>query len=333
MSRQVADATREASVDVRDRTLDGVLGAIGGTPLVRLSRLFEDATFTLFGKLEALNPGGSMKDRPALQLLRAALARGDIGTDTTVVESSSGNMAVGLAQVCAYLGLRMICVADPKLTSANRALLRAYGAEISLVSERDAATGEYLPARIRRVEELCRTLPNAFWPNQYANLDHPAAHRITASEIFSALGDEPNYIFCPVSTCGLLRGCRDYVREVGAATTLVAVDAVGSVIFGGQPSRRAIPGHGAAVRPALFAEGLADEVVFVSEADCVRGCRRLARREAILAGGSSGAVVAAIDAYGGRLPVGACCVAVLPDRGERYLDTIYSDAWVAEHIR
>ncbi len=147
-----------------------------------------------------------------------------------------------------------------------------------------------------------------------------------------ALAGRVDYLFCAASTCGTLRGCVEYVRREGLPTKVCAVDAVGSVIFGSRKAKRLIPGHGAALVPPLFDGGLADRVVHVTDRDCVVGCRRLVKTEGILAGGSSGAVLMALRQVAGQIPDGANCVVIFPDRGERYLDTIYSDEWVAEHF-
>lgn len=311
---------------------EGVLSVIGSTPLVRLRRFFEGSGLELFAKLELLNPGGSMKDRPAFAILKHALETGAIKPDSVIIESSSGNMGIGLAQACSYFGLRFICVTDPKTTVQNINLLKVYGAVVDMVESPDPHSGEFLQARLNRVELLLQSISNSFWPNQYANEDNSAAHHQTMREIVSTLGDGPDYLFCAVSTCGTLRGCAEYVRAERLKTRIFAVDAEGSVIFGGGKAKRLIPGHGAAVRPRLFSEGLAERCIHVSDKDCVVGCRRLARREAILAGGSSGAVLMAIAKVREELPPKSTCVAILADRGERYLDTIYSESWVREHF-
>src|SRR5579885_1143885 len=246
----------------------GILSTIGNTPLVSLDKIFPGSHFRLFAKLEAFNPGGSIKDRPAFNIIRQGMHTGKITPKTTIVESSSGNMGIGIAQICSYLGLRFICVADAK----------------------------------------------------------------TMSEIAVALAGRVDYLFCAASTCGTLRGCVEYVRREGLPTKVCAVDAVGSVIFGSRKAKRLIPGHGAALVPPLFDGGLADRVVHVTDRDCVVGCRRLVKTEGILAGGSSGAVLMALRQVAGQIPDGANCVVIFPDRGERYLDTIYSDEWVAEHF-
>lgn len=314
------------------RLEEGIAGAIGGTPLIRLRRLYRDEPFKVYGKLEWMNPGGSAKDRSALYMLRGAIRRGEVKAGGTIVESSSGNLGISLAQLCAYLGLRFVCVADPRTTARHLQIIRSYGAEIELVTTPDPQTGEYLPARIRRAQELAREIPGAYWTNQYANPDNALAHaETTMREIGERLG-AADYLFCGVSSCGTIRGCRDYIRAQGWPTRIVAVDAEGSRLFGGAPGRRRFPGLGAAQVPALHEEGLADIVVRVSDAECVRGCRELVRHEAILAGASSGGVVAAVRRLRAEIPAGAVCAAILPDRGERYLDTVYDDEWARREL-
>lgn len=309
-----------------------ILSTIGNTPLIKLNKVLKDLHFNLYAKLEGFNPGGSTKDRPAMSIINHAMESGLINSNTTVIESSSGNMGIGLAQACSYYGLRFICVLDPKTTFQNIRLLKAYGAEVDIVMDPDPITGEYLQARIDRVHYLCRSINNTFWPNQYSNTYNPMAHHQTMREIASALKTGIDYLFCATSTCGTLRGCAEFIKENGLKTRVYAVDAVGSVIFGGPKSKRLIPGHGAAVRPQLFKPDLADRCVHVSDLDCIVGCRRLVKAEAILAGGSSGAVLMAVEKVKHVLPAGAECVLIMPDRGERYLDTIYSDEWVNEHF-
>jgi cysteine synthase A len=290
--------------------------------------MYKDAGFKLYAKIESSNPAGSLKDRSALHILRGAIERGFVRTGTTVVESSSGNMGVGLAQACLYYGIHFICVVDPKTTAQNIRLLQAYGAEVDVVTE-PGPDGEYLSARLARVQILLDRVTGSYWPNQYSNVENAQAHYQTMGEIAAQLEGRVDYLFCATSTCGTLRGCAEYVRRCSLNTRIIAVDAVGSVIFGTPKCKRLIPGHGAAIVPQLFQEGLADELVQVDDKDCVVGCRRLVRREAILAGGSSGAVVMAVECMKDRIREGANCVVICADRGERYLDTIYSDEWIA----
>jgi N-(2-amino-2-carboxyethyl)-L-glutamate synthase len=312
---------------------EGILSTIGRTPLISLTRPFKDQQFQFFAKMEGFNPGGSAKDRPALNILKAAIDAGEINPDTVVIESSSGNLGVGLAQACRYFGLRFICVVDPKTTQQNIRILKTYGAEIAIVSEPDPQTGEYLQARINLVQSLLRDIKDSFWPNQYANPHNASAHyQTTMREIDEALDGKIDYLFCATSTCGTIRGCADYVRDHKLRTKIFAVDAVGSVIFGGGLAKRLIPGHGAMRRPELYRADMADECLHVTDLDCVVGCRRLMNSEAILVGGSSGGLLMAIDRVKHRISRGAVCVAIFHDRGERYMDTIYSDDWVEEHF-
>jgi cysteine synthase A len=312
---------------------DGILDTIGRTPLIRLRRFLPAARFTLYAKFEALNPGGSIKDRPAVRILEEALKSGAIGPGSVVVESSSGNMGIGLAQACRYHGLRFLCVVDPKTSSQNLDILRAYGAEVDYVREPDPETGEFLPARLNRVRQLLALNPGYFWTNQYGNHENSGAHyHTTMAEIAAALDGKVDLLLVPTSTCGTIRGCAEYARAHGLPTRVVAVDAVGSLIFTDQKAQRWIPGLGAGVRPPLCDLSLIDEYVLVDDRDCVRGCRRLVEREAILAGGSGGGVMAAVLKLQDRIPEGASCIAILPDRGERYLNTLYDDAWVREHL-
>jgi 2,3-diaminopropionate biosynthesis protein SbnA len=318
---------------VESKRLSGILATIGNTPLVELRSLFPGFRGQVFAKVERFNPGGSIKDRTAISMLMSKIKNELDPERSVVIESSSGNLGVGLAQICGYFGLRFICVVDAKTTDHNIAILRAYGAEVEVVTEPDPQTGEFLPVRLRRVQELVDAIPGSFWPNQYANPLNPRAHEETMREIADALDGRVDYLFSATSTTGTLRGCGDYVREHGMSTTMVAVDAMGSVLFG-PPStaRRLIPGHGASVRPELLIPTAADRVVHVTDLDCVVGCRRLTLREAILAGGSSGATVMALDKLRGEIPDGSVCVLIFPDGGDRYLNTIYSDSWVTENF-
>ncbi|MEU6056653.1 2,3-diaminopropionate biosynthesis protein SbnA [Streptomyces sp. NPDC047097] len=326
-----AAATRAAPA-ARPRDPD-ILATIGATPLVALDRLFPPERFRVYAKCERFNPGGSIKDRAARSMIEHALSTGELVPGvSTVVESTSGNLGVALAQLCNFHRLRLICVTDPRTAPQNTAIMRAYGAAVEVV-DRDPESGEYLPSRIRRVRELLRSVPGAYWPDQYGNEHNARAHHHTMREIHEALPGAPDYLFVAAGTTGTLRGCAEYIAAEGLPTRVVAVDAVGSVIFGPpepweRGHHRTIPGHGAAVVPPLLRTGLADRVVKMTDLDCVRGCRSLLAEESILAGGSSGAVTAALLDAAPGITQGATCVAILPDGGDRYLDTIYSDSWV-----
>ena len=312
----------------------GVLGAIGGTPLVQLEKIFAPLHFDLFAKMEGLNPGGSSKDRPSVAIVERALQAGEIDSNTLIVEASSGNTGVGLAQVCAYHGLRFRCLVDPKVTQQNLAIIAAYGAEMEMIEHPDPDTGEFLPAKLKRIEEILKTEKNSFWVDQYASSENSGAHyRSTIKEILCDLdGRMLDYLFVATGTCGTIRGCLDYLQEHDYPTKVIAVDAFGSQIFSKATHPRVVPGLGSGIRPKLTPDKGLHKVVHVTATDCVIACRELARSEAILAGGSSGGVVSAVEQTSGEIPQGSTVVALLPDRGERYLDTIYCDEWVRREL-
>lgn len=306
---------------------DGILSTIGKTPLVELTRLFPATPATYYAKLEMFNPGGSTKDRTALHMLSKAVEEGEIGPYSTIIESSSGNMAIGLAQVCCYLDLHLIVVTDPKINSHTLDLILAYGAQVERVTEADS-NGNYLNNRLRRVRELIDTIPNSYWPNQYSNDLNPEAHYQTMKEIVDHCPEPPDYLLAATSTCGTIMGCARFVNEHNLKTKVVAVDAVGSVIFGTSQGRRLIPGHGAGRKSDLLDESFIDQILHMSDIECVIGCRHLLKSESILAGGSAGAVVMAAEKMQSLVPENSTFALILSDSGERYLDTIYNYSWV-----
>lgn len=314
--------------------LKGILSTVGGTPLIELERLIPGFPSRVFAKVERFNPGGSIKDRSALGMLLARIRDGKLVPGrSTVVESSSGNLAIGLAQICGYFGLRFICVVDSRTTQQNLAILRAYGADVRMVTEPDPVTGELLPQRLRLVARLLAEIPDSYCPNQYANPLNPQAHQTTMAEVDKALDSRIDYLLVAVGTTGTLGGCAEYIRRRNLPTEVVAVDAIGSVLFGSSAAcERLTPGHGNSVLPGLLRREDAHRVVHVGDLDCVVGCRRLVQREAVLAGGSSGAVVAALGRIADDIPHGSTCVLILPDGGDRYLDTVYDDHWVRRHF-
>lgn len=305
---------------------DSVSQCIGRTPLVRLSRCFPSPRIEVLSKLEMLNPCGSMKDRPARHIVEQGLAEGSLCPGMRLVESTSGNLGVALAAVARLHGLAFTAVVDPNTTTTNLRLLDLYGAAVEMVTARDHADG-YLHTRIARARELADE-PDTVWVNQYANERNPQAYQETlATELLEDIDGPIDYLVAAVSTTGSLQGIARRLRVEHPALRTVAVDATGSVIFGGRPGPRRIPGFGASRVPELLQAQDVDEVVHVGETDSVAGCRRLVDTEAILAGGSSGAVVAAIDRLVADLPDTlpdrpARIVTVLPDRGERYLDLL-----------
>ena len=211
-------------------------------------------------------------------------------------------------------------------------MLQAYGATVDIVTMPDPETGDYLTARLRRVARLLEQIEGSFWPRQYANPNNAKSHHNTMREICEQLGSEPYAVFVPVSTCGTIQGCAEFVRDAHARTLVVAVDAAGSLIFGDKSGPRLFPGLGSSVVPPNLQRDMVNEVTMVTDRECVIGCRQLLDKEAVLAGPSAGGVISAIQRRIGRMPRNADVVAILPDRGERYLDTVYSDQWVTDNI-
>lgn len=313
--------------------IDGVVDAVGNTPLVRLRRIAPNAPFDIYAKLEGQNPGGSAKDRPAARIIADAMERGEVTEHTTVVESTSGNFGVGLAQACRYFGLPLVCVVDGRTSDWNRRRMVALGADVHVVTEPDAATGELLPARIARVRAIMAELGDVYWPSQYSNPANPAAHRDgTMREIDDALDGGVDWVFVATSTTGTLRGCHDYITAAGRRTRLVAVDAFGSALFGGRQGPRRLPGLGAGMATELSREARFDDLVRVTDLDCVVGCRRLATREALLAGASSGGVTSALRLRENDIEPGSTCVLIFPDGASSYLTTVFDDDWVSREL-
>lgn len=309
--------------------LHSILNGIGETPIVRLSRLFRNSPCEVLAKLEMLNPGGSVKDRPARYIIERGLADGTIQPDSHIVESSSGNLAIALAMACRIHGLRFTAVVDPKISPINLKIIRCYGGDIELVTEKDSQNG-YLETRIERVKHLLREQPDAVWINQYANKRNWQSHyHGEGEEILKSLDGPVDYLVLGVSTSGTVHGISRRLREAWPNLKVVAVDAVGSVLFGTPPYPRELPGIGASRVPELLQRGEIDQAIHIDDYESAVACRELVKHEGIFAGGSSGSVIAAIQRLSSQAPRGARILTVLPDRGERYLDSVYDDEWLS----
>lgn len=307
---------------------------IGHTPLVPIRHILDCGDrIEVHAKLELCSVGGSMKDRAAFNMIRHSLLEKSIRPGDTVIESSSGNMAIGLALACRYYGLRFLCVVDERTGNHTTDMLEALAVEVRRVTDDDLLEGEsLLDGRLRILKQVVETRQNVYWTNQYANRSAAEAYELMMQEINTSLGKEPDYIICATGTCGTIRGCSDYILRTGSSTKILAVDAVGSVIFGARPEPRLLPGHGSSIRPDLFREGMCEQVIYVKENDAVVGCNKLLDKEAIFAGASSGAIISALEQVAPSIPKGATVVLILPDRGERYLTSVYNKKWVDEHI-
>lgn len=296
------------------------------TVFVRVDNLAPQAVHL---KVETHNPAGSIKYKTALSLISAARKDGLLSERSTLIESTSGNLGVALSVVCARLGIPLVCVIDPNISAQNRKTMEALGCSLVSVHRRDT-NGGYLGTRISYIRRRIERDPTIAWLNQYRNPANPAAHyRWTARAIHSAFPDITR-LYIGAGTTGTLMGCARYFRDHRPNVTVVGVDTVGSITFGGTAGPRHIPGLGTSNRPEILDQTLPFEVRHVDERDAVAMCRWLARTHGYLAGGSTGSVLAALRADSDRIASGDVVVAISPDGGERYLDTVYDDNWVKE---
>ena len=327
-------------------TDQGALAAVGPEPqsasrlAARLKRLRNTLRPTphvplamngmkLFAKLEYVNPVGSIKDRAAYWILARAAERGEICEETTVIESSSGNFATALATYTSLVGLRFIPVIDPKISSTYESFLRRTCPTVVKVEDRDD-TGGFLKTRLAMVKHLCTTMPNAYWTNQYENLDAVEAHyELTGGEICANF-ESLDYVFIGVSTAGTIAGVSRRLKERYPKVRIIGVDTEGSVIFGGTPRKRHIPGVGSSIVPPLLAQAQVDDVVWIPERETVQACQELLTTHGLFVGGSSGTAYAAVKRYAQRMtgsPRRPTVLFLCADRGTPYLDTVFDPAW------
>ncbi|EJS63041.1 2,3-diaminopropionate biosynthesis protein SbnA [Bacillus cereus] len=310
---------------------DDVLSLIGDTPIVKINKLVQPKSAELYVKLEGFNTGGSSKDRVAKRLIEHAENSGQLKPGGTIVESSSGNLAIGLSLVAQMKGYKMICVVDPKISKVNLNLIKSYGAHIHMVDKSDEH-GNFLKTRLATAQYLANYIEGAYWPNQYNNPENPEAYIQTlVQEIYNDFKDNLDWIVCPVGTAGLITGVAKGIKKLNPDVKIMAVDAVGSVIFGGQPGSRKLLGIGNAIVPGNVDRSLYDDLSYVNDADAFFITRELALKEGILVGGSSGAAVCAALRLIEVLPKSNKVLVVLPDRGDRYYNTIFSDEWLDEN--
>ena len=281
----------------------------------------------LFLKCEGLNFAGSIKLKPAAEMVNAAEQAGRLTPRSILVESSSGNLGVALSMIAASKGYRFLCVTDSRCNLSTQLLMKALGGEVHVITEPDPESG-FLGARLDFVRALCASDDRYVWLNQYANPGNWMAHYRTTAPAIARSFPELDVLFVGAGTTGTLMGCARFFREWHRPVRIVAVDAASSVTFGGAPGRRMIPGLGTSVRPQLLDESYVDEVIHIEEPDTIRACHRLART-GFLFGGSTGTVVSgALDWLARHDRRGLTAVAIAPDLGERYLDTIYQAEWV-----
>ena len=283
----------------------------------------------LYLKCEGFNFAGSVKLKAANSMVESAERAGLLRPGSILVESSSGNLGVALSMIAASKGYGFVCVTDSRCNLQTRQLMDALGAEVHTISEADPIGG-LLAARMNHVRALCASDPRYVWLNQYTNDDAWRAHYRTTGPAIARRFPDLDVVFVGAGTTGTLMGTARYFKQWHPSVRIVAVDPVGSVTFGTPSAPRNIPGLGMAVRPPLLDESLVDDVVHVGEVDTVRTCHALARR-GFLFGGSTGTVVSGatrwLDEHDAH---DLTAVAIAPDLGERYLDTLYQTNWVQD---
>ena len=295
-----------------------ILGQIGNTPLVRLEKLEEPGSAAIFAKVEAFNPGGSIKDRICLAMIEAAERDGCLKPGGTVVEPTSGNTGIGLSMVCAVKGYKVVLTMPDTMSLERRRLLAAYGAELVLTPGAQGMRGA-----VQKAEELAGR-HGYLLPQQFNNPANPEVHRrTTAPEILAVMaGQVIDAFVAGVGTGGTITGVGQVLRESNPQVLVVAVEPADSpVLSGGQPGPHKIQGIGAGFIPTVLNTGIYNEVIKVTNEASYAATRRLALEAGLLVGVSSGAAFVAALQVARNLGTGKNVVVVLPDTGERYLST------------
>ncbi len=315
-------------------SVSDITHAVGMTPVVQLQNMHPICqTSSCWLKLESCNPGGSIKEKNAVYLVDQAERKGLLRPGGTIVESSSGNFGVGLAIVGAVRGYRVIIVIDAKTTPFFRRLLNAYGAELWEVplSECDAS-GSMQKARMHRAQILQKEIPGAWYPCQHLNPDNIEAHALyTAREIEKVFGRTLDAVVVGVSTAGQIMGIANRLKQTHPRVKIIGVDVEGSVIFNTPASPYKMTGIGLSFFPPNLDLKLLHSAYVIPEQLAFSVCHRLAKRDGMLLGASTGAIVAAGMHVAKSLGPKSRVLMINPDRGDRYLETIYDSTWLSQH--
>ncbi|PZR56090.1 MAG: cystathionine beta-synthase [Candidatus Meridianibacter frigidus] len=306
---------------------ENALEAIGNTPLIKLSKVIDGAKCLVLAKIEYVNPGGSIKDRPAVAMLNEAETNGFLKHGGTIVEPTSGNTGSGLAMAAAIRGYRCILVMPDKMSREKVDLLRAYGAEVVVTPSNvpnDSPESYYGVAN-----RLTSEIAGAFQPNQFHNMANPEAHyRSTGPEIWRQTNGQITHLVSGLGTGGTISGTARYLKEQNPRVHVIGADPEGSIYSGDTPKSYAVEGIGMAYLPDTVDMKVIDEMVRVSDRDSFLMARRITREEGLLVGGSSGTACAAAVRLAKTLDENAVVVVVFPDSGRGYMSKIFNDEWM-----
>jgi cystathionine beta-synthase len=307
-----------------------ILQSIGKTPLVKLRRLTEGLSAGVYVKNEAMNPGGSVKDRVAQAMIADAERRGWLRPGGTIIEATAGNTGVGLAMIAAVKGYRCIFVLPDKMSAEKIRLLKAYGAEVVITATNVPPDS---PDSYNGVaDRLTREIPGAWRPNQFSNLANPEVHyRTTGYEIWEQSEGKITAFVAGAGTGGTISGVARYLKEQNADVKIIGADPEGSILSGDTPKPWKVEGIGEDFVPKTLNSQLVDEWIRVGDTEAFHIARQLARREGMLVGGSSGTAVAAALRYARRLTSEHLVVALCADTGRNYLSKFFDDEWLAEN--
>ncbi|TET03273.1 MAG: cysteine synthase A [Promethearchaeota archaeon] len=302
------------------RIYNNIIETIGRTPLVKLNRITKDIEPNVYAKIEAFNPGASVKDRICMSMIEAAEKANIINKENTIVEPTSGNTGIGLALVCAVKGYKLILTMPESMTVERRKILKAYGAELVLTPASGGMKGA-----IQKAEELSQDSDKVFIPQQFKNLANPEIHRkTTAVEIMDDLENKVDGLVSGIGTGGTITGVGEILKKnIGEHVKIYAVEPIDSpVLSGGQPGPHKIQGIGAGFVPEVLNTKIYDKIIQVKYEDAAESTRELAKLEGIFVGISSGAATwATLNVASKDFTSGQNIVVILPDTGERYLTT------------
>ncbi len=306
---------------------ENALDAVGHTPLVRLNRVIDDAPCLVLAKVEYVNPGGSVKDRPAVAMIEDAEARGVLKAGATIIEATSGNTGTGLAMAAAIRGYRCILVMPDKMSNEKIDLLRAYGAEVVVTPTNvpnDSPESYYGVAN-----RLTAEIPGAIQPDQWHNAQNPGAHyKTTGPEIWEQTAGKITHFVSGMGTGGTISGTARYLKEKNPSIVVVGADPEGSIYSGDTPKSYKVEGIGMSYLPQTVDMRVIDQIIRITDKESFLMARRITREEGLLVGGSSGTAVAAAARVAKTLPAEAILVVVMPDSGRGYMSKIFNDEWM-----